>query len=179
MNITHTDRGFARVEFTDRNEVPCSLQKSSIATEDCIWLGANDIGLKRFEPGKGWHDVVLEREPPGGVNHVANNRMHLSQENVRALLPLLQGFAATGDLEAAALTDEPPTIVDRLDGLWEDADALLKELRTHALGDPKAAQALGEVIACVAVIADAGRRASSAMVRHHRHALAPQPLEPL
>ncbi len=33
------DRGFLRGEFKDRNDAVCSIQKSSIATEDCIWLG--------------------------------------------------------------------------------------------------------------------------------------------
>jgi len=92
-------RGFDRMEFADRNGVACSLQKSSLAFEDCIWLGANEIGLKRFEPGGGgWTDVSLEQDEPHGVTHIANTRMHLSREQVASLLPYLQRFVETGEL---------------------------------------------------------------------------------
>ncbi|MES2531948.1 MAG: hypothetical protein V4636_13000 [Pseudomonadota bacterium] len=95
--ITATIRGFAMGKFTDANGVECSIQKSSSAMEDLIWLGADEIGLKRFEPGIGWTDVPVERTS-GGITHVANTRMHLTRENVAALLPLLQHFADTGEL---------------------------------------------------------------------------------
>jgi len=94
-----TERGFDRMEFKDRNGVDCSLQKSSLATEDCIWLGCNEIGLKRFAPGAGgWTDVPLEQNGPYGVVHSANTRMHLSREQVAAMLPALQRFVETGEL---------------------------------------------------------------------------------
>jgi hypothetical protein len=94
-----TSRGFDRMEFLDRNGVGCSLQKSSLAFEDCIWLGANEIGLKRFTPGSvGWENIPLVEDAPNGVTHIANTRMHLSREQVAALLPHLQRFVATGDL---------------------------------------------------------------------------------
>jgi hypothetical protein len=94
-----TQRGFGRGEFTDRYGARCSIQESSLAGEEAhIWFGANEIGLKRFEPGKGWSDVPLENDGPGGINHTANTRMHLSQTMVRALLPVLQYFAETGRL---------------------------------------------------------------------------------
>lgn len=94
-----TSRGFARMEFIDRNGVACSLQKSSLAFEDCIWLGADEIGLKKFSPGAGgWTDVPLE-QTPHGVTHIANTRMHLSREQVAALLPHLLRFVETGELE--------------------------------------------------------------------------------
>jgi hypothetical protein len=94
-----TSRGFDRMKFADRNGVACSLQKSSLAFEDCIWLGCNEIGLKRFTPnGAGWEDIPLENDGPYGVTHMANTRMHLSREQVAALLPHLQKFAETGEL---------------------------------------------------------------------------------
>jgi hypothetical protein len=96
--LTATERGFARVEFKDRNGENCSLQKSSLAFEDCIWLGCNEIGLKRFTPGAGWADVPLEQNAPYGVAHLANTRMHLTREQVADMLPYLQRFAATGEL---------------------------------------------------------------------------------
>lgn len=91
--IEHTNRGFALVKFADANGKACSLQKSSLATDDCVWLGCDDIELKHFTPGIGWSDVPLTD------NHIANTRMHLSRETVAALLPLLQRFIETGELE--------------------------------------------------------------------------------
>jgi len=96
--IGQTKRGFARMEFKDRNEVDCSLQKSSLAFENCIWLGCNEIGLKRFAPDSGgWTDVSLEQEKHG-IMHIANTRMHLNQQQVAAILPYLQRFVDTGEL---------------------------------------------------------------------------------
>ena len=63
-----TERGFAILNFIDRYNRPCSLQKSSLATENCIWLGADD------------------------------NRMHLTQELVKMLLPHLIRFTKTGEI---------------------------------------------------------------------------------
>ncbi len=88
-----TARGFGIIDFRDDNDTACNVQKSSSAMFDCIWLGAAEIGLKRLTPGKGWEDVPLA---PGAC--VANNRMHLSQRQVAALLPILQHFAETGEL---------------------------------------------------------------------------------
>lgn len=99
MKTEPTNRGFQRGQFTDAYGVACSIQESSIAADEGhIWLGCNDIGLKRFEPGKGWSDVPLQDDVPYGITHTANTRMHLSQSMVRELLPLLQHFAETGDL---------------------------------------------------------------------------------
>ena len=74
--------------------MPCSLQKSSLATEDAIWLGCNDANVQACIPGKGWTPVPM----PEGVDIVANTRMHLTQEQVKELLPFLQRFAETGTL---------------------------------------------------------------------------------
>ena len=99
MTIGKTERGFYRMEFKDRNSVDCSLQQSSLALEDCIWLGCNDIGLKRFTPGGfGWEEIPLANEGPHGVAHIANTRMHLNRAQVAAMLPHLQRFVKTGGL---------------------------------------------------------------------------------
>ena len=105
MNTKHTQttvgatqRGFGIVRFRDAGGNACSLQKSSAASDDYVWFGCDEIGLKRFEPYKGWTDVKLENDPPFGVLHAANTRMHLSRKQVEALLPHLQRFVKTGDL---------------------------------------------------------------------------------
>lgn len=93
------DRGFYIGHWVDAYGTKCSVQESSLAAEEGhIWLGCAEIGLKRFEPDKGWSDVPLEQNAPYGVSHIANTRMHLSQSMVRDLLPLLQHFAEHGDL---------------------------------------------------------------------------------
>jgi len=98
MEIKHTERGFAYLEFTDAYGTACSIQKSSLATDDAIWIGGKEIGLKKFTPYKGWEDVDTRGDPPYGVSYIANNRMHLTRDDVEALLPILQKFVDTGDL---------------------------------------------------------------------------------
>jgi hypothetical protein len=66
--LSPTQRGFLRAEFTDRYGEKCSIQKSSLAFEDCIWLGVNE------------------------------HRMHLTQEQAKALIPHLHHFVKTGEL---------------------------------------------------------------------------------
>lgn len=68
MKSFTTNRGFTLITFRDQRGVECSLQKSSAANYNCIWLGT------------------------------PNNRMHLTQDQVRELLPLLQHFVDTGKL---------------------------------------------------------------------------------
>lgn len=63
-----TDRGFARLEFRDYNGMPCSVQKSSLAEVDCVWVG------------------------------VDKQRMHLTQEQGGDLAKVLKRFAKTGEL---------------------------------------------------------------------------------
>jgi len=99
IKVRKTERGFGIGNFKDANGESCSIQVSSAMQEEyLLWLGCDEIGLKRFEPGKGWIDVHLEQNHPYGVTHNANTRMHLTQTMVRDLLPLLRNFAATGRL---------------------------------------------------------------------------------
>lgn len=85
MSFKNTERGFSRIDFDDLYGERCSLQKSSLATEDAIWLGQNDPTVHK---------------PTGSMSC----RMHLSQEDVRWLLPILQHFADTGELPPAVST---------------------------------------------------------------------------
>lgn len=99
-----TERGFAIFEFEDSYEEKCSLQKSSLATKDCIWLGLDEPKIKEFYPeprdtDESWFDVDLSK-----LNHRPQNeihtfsRMHLTREQVAELLPYLQKFVETGEL---------------------------------------------------------------------------------
>jgi hypothetical protein len=103
MKIGKTIRGFATAEFTDRYDVKCSIQKSSLATEDCIWLGvdkadpkimardASALGIKTDEV-VGWVPYPVPDEV------LINTRMHLTREQVAELIPVLQKFVDTGEL---------------------------------------------------------------------------------
>jgi hypothetical protein len=103
VELKVTNRGFALGEFKDQYGAKCSIQKSSVATKDCIWLGVDDpdpkimasqaaeFGVKTSEK-TGWVSYPIPDEV------LINTRMHLSREDVKRLLPLLQRFAETGEL---------------------------------------------------------------------------------
>lgn len=97
MDIRKTKRGFARGEFDDLYGNKCSIQESSLADEDAIWLGVDDANPKilasTLSPElTGWVKCPM----PEGVSF--NTRMHLTREQVSELLPLLQRFVETGEL---------------------------------------------------------------------------------
>jgi hypothetical protein len=71
----YTDRGFSYVQFEDHYKQQCSIQQSSVYTH--IWLGVD----------KDWQGKEIF------------GRMHLSMEQVQALLPYLERFAKTGSME--------------------------------------------------------------------------------
>jgi len=74
--VYHNERGVRIATWRDRYGAPCSIQESSLATaEACIWLG---------------RDGLLSDHRGG--------RMHLTQDMVRELLPLLQAFVETGKI---------------------------------------------------------------------------------
>jgi hypothetical protein len=98
MNTKKTHRGFKLVSFSDINGHDCSLQESSLATDRAVWLGIDDADPKAFVPGKGWASVDLDGLVDGEL--LLSTRMHLTQMDVRALLPYLERFAETGELYA-------------------------------------------------------------------------------
>lgn len=89
MKIKATERGFAFGEFVDRYGKKCSLQKSSLATEDAIWFGVDNTGP---------HMGLGPDGKPKPNQDVENGRMHLTQAQVKKILPHLIKFAETGDL---------------------------------------------------------------------------------
>lgn len=103
MELNKTQRGFALGKFLDRYGAKCSIQKSSLATEDAIWLGIDDpdpeimasdarkLGLPTTQEN-GWVKYEIPREV------VLTTRMHLTQDMVKELIPILQKFADTGEL---------------------------------------------------------------------------------
>lgn len=100
FEIETTGRGFRIIKFPEKNGNVCTMQKSSAAMVDAIWLGSETIGLKRFTPRSGWEDLPEFDEPDNcGISYIANNRMELTRDQVARLLPYLQRFVETGEIE--------------------------------------------------------------------------------
>lgn len=102
--MTKTARGFAFGEFTDLYGHECSIQKSSLATDDALWIGINDAAPKVMaceahrcgvatDEKCGWVDYPIPNEV------LLHTRMHLSREQATELIPVLQHFVDTGELE--------------------------------------------------------------------------------
>lgn len=98
MKKEKTNRGFSMIYFRDRMGTECSIQKSSLACTDAIWLGANKLGVKEFKAGEGWKDRDDLEKSEIDHHFVGNNRMELTRKQVKKLLPILQRFVETGDL---------------------------------------------------------------------------------
>lgn len=103
MKKSVTNRGFHSIEFKDKYERSCSLQESSLATEPAIWLGVDDANPKVLALDA--RQVGIETNQTTGWIHYPvpsqvsmDTRMHLTQQEVRELLPYLQRFAETGEL---------------------------------------------------------------------------------
>lgn len=91
MKITKTERGFRVAQFVDRYGAQCSIQKSSLATADAIWIGIDNPEINVMADG-GWQKLEL---PEGSL---INSRMHLTQEQVAEILPVLEYFVQHGEL---------------------------------------------------------------------------------
>lgn len=76
IKFKKTLRGFVVGEFKDRYGADCSIQESSAAQGSFIWLGVD-----KADYIEGSEDLP---------------RMHLSQEQVSELIPILQSFVETG-----------------------------------------------------------------------------------
>lgn len=103
MELSITERGFPIAEFVDRYGAKCSIQKSSLAFENCIWLGVDNAdpkimasGARRMgietEEQNGWVPYPIPKEV------LLTTRMHLTVDQVRELLPLLNNFVKRGEL---------------------------------------------------------------------------------
>ena len=100
LSYTATERGFDIAKFADLYSEQCSLQRSSLAREDAVWLGINEPQprmLARDAIGApadatGWVNIPVHK----GV--LIPGRMHLNREMARMLGEALLAFAETGEL---------------------------------------------------------------------------------
>lgn len=98
-----TNRGFDYLQFLDRYGNECSIQKSSLATENAVWFGINNANPQIMSSQARYYGVETE-ETTGWVPYPIpdevslHTRMHLTQEQVKELLPALKHFAKHGEL---------------------------------------------------------------------------------
>jgi len=107
IEITKTQRGFKRGEFTDAYDEKCSIQESSAGNEACIWLGVNDANpliMSKDAIRLGLREQTFDEGDNGFVPYeipkevLLTTRMHLTRSQVKKLLPLLHHFVKTGEL---------------------------------------------------------------------------------
>lgn len=109
---TVTQRGFGKLLFSDYYDKKCSMQLSSLASDECIWLGIENaepkimsmdairLGLiKESDAPKnpygepcGWIDYPIPQEV------LLTTRMHLSREQAKQLGLQLLKFAFSGSI---------------------------------------------------------------------------------
>ncbi|MBB6731907.1 hypothetical protein [Cohnella zeiphila] len=92
-----TNRGFDIIIFEDFYGIECSIQKSSIATEDAIWFGCSEanpriMANQTLGGGTGWVPYPMPKRV------AMDTRMHLTRDQVKELLPILNAFVETGEL---------------------------------------------------------------------------------
>ena len=92
IKFDRTHRGFAIGEFTDLYGNKCSIQDSSLATDNAIWLGIDDAKPQRLILGEGWQPVEFPED-----THFWT-RIHINQEQAAGLIEVLQRFVETGSV---------------------------------------------------------------------------------
>jgi len=103
INIIEGNGVFPHARFNDYYNNECSIQLSSLLVEECIWLGvnnakpiilaslANSNGISK-DKTTGWIDYPISSDVK------FTTRMHLTREQVKNLLPILENFVKTGEL---------------------------------------------------------------------------------
>ena len=98
MKKGKTHRGYSLIEFIGKYGNACSIQKSSIATEVCIWLAIDDAdplimasdAIRLGLDNKGETTGHVKYDFPEEVH--LKTRMHLSRDQVKELIPILKKF---------------------------------------------------------------------------------------
>lgn len=101
VDMGTTPRNLPVGTFADFNGNRCSVQMSSLANLEAIWLGVDDASPKVLHSDAknlgvdtdktfGWVEYPIPPEVS------LTTRMHLSREQVAALLPILHRFVDTG-----------------------------------------------------------------------------------
>lgn len=100
MTLQHTQRGFGYFELTDSYGAKFTIQQSSSAEQDKIWVG------------------------------VGSDRGHLTRDMVRQIIPVLQQFADTGIVDVSGTAERRPIEVEWLKLMDEKTDSILQAVIT-------------------------------------------------
>lgn len=102
---TTTQRGFIKLLFKDSYDKQCSLQESSNAEDDFIWLGLEDAEPLIMESDAMKLGLLTKAGPPvGWVKYpipeevLLHTRMHLNKEQAIVLGLKLLHFGTSGDI---------------------------------------------------------------------------------
>lgn len=110
---TTTARGFKKFLFTDYYDKQCSLQMSSAALKECIWLGIENAEPKILTRDAIKLGIIKEEdapkndlgEPCGWIEFpvpkevMFSTRMHLTREQAEKLAGMLLYFAYSGEID--------------------------------------------------------------------------------
>lgn len=93
--VTKTARGFEIVRFEDHYGHPCSLQVSSLATADAVWLGCDNADPQVLASQAHQFGIATEKTTgwipyPVPKDVLLTTRMHLNRDQVIALIEHLQ-----------------------------------------------------------------------------------------
>jgi len=104
MKKIKTDRGFEYLEFTDHHGAICSIQTSSCACCDALWIGPDNpdpkimasqaarLGVKTVE-NTGWIPYPLPQDV------MCTTRMLVQREQVKQIVEALSHWLKTGNLK--------------------------------------------------------------------------------
>jgi hypothetical protein len=104
MKLEQTQRGFPLIKFNDHYDSPCTIQVSSAAEYEAIWIGLDDANPQVLA-SRAEHLGMKVDETTGWVPYpvpedvLLSTRMHLTRDEVAELLPILQRFVETGELD--------------------------------------------------------------------------------
>ena len=103
MKREYTPTGFVRLAFTDRYDQTCSVQESSLATEEALWVGLDDADPKvmaAHAASVGVHTTETTGWVPYPIPDIVllKTRMHLTRPQAAELAAVLAHFADTGNL---------------------------------------------------------------------------------
>lgn len=82
----YTKRGFELLNFYDHYNELCDIQRSSLASEDAIWLGTHSPNPQILQDGIGWAEYPLPK------NTLISHRMHLTRKQSMSLALKLLKF---------------------------------------------------------------------------------------
>jgi len=104
MKMTHTNRGFAKIEVTDTRGCICRVQRSSAACVDAVWIFCDD---------------------PNGAYQDGKPSPHLDADQAREVARALLAFADNADYEE----DNMSTLAEQLPKEQARCRTLLAEYR--------------------------------------------------